>query len=409
MRSNAKSIEISVVHKVLLAGLLLPISLTVGADSSKPMDFLLPDLFVIAALFTMLARAYPRPVHWAIWAFFAVSLLSILYNAMFDGLFAQRLVSFLRLFRSFPLAYVGYDLAMRYPQETIRRFLAKSSLAMVTILLVSDLLFTEGFPVARWGGDFLGAEVYGFPNSPAAFYSVYVLFLVGTLFARHDDGSFRFLYGFAFLIVTSIITMTLSRSGLATLVFLIGLLLLFGIRRKLLVLVLVVICGLVVFYIFSSMPDMFAAFWFKIERTFNSDDFSSGRTEIWENAINLIMQRPVLGFGFESFSNYSDFDTPHNQYLELTYKAGLLGSTVFFMMISCFIWMGLRSKILLYRQFACLLIAWSATAFFQPNFSYTPILSFTMFIAGMIIAGRHNRRGFPDGEASLETPRIFAQ
>lgn len=395
---NAK---ISLWHRLLLVGLLLPVSLTIGAGSDKPMDFVLPDLFILTSAFMIITGRFPISVHVVFWSFLGASVASIGLNAAVEGELVSRMVSFLRLFRSFALIYIGYHIASLYELEAIRRVFVRWSLVIVLILFGSDLLLNEGFPATRWGGSFLGLQTYGFPNSPAVFYSAYAMFLAGCALNPKDPRQLRLCCAVVLILCVAIIAFTLSRSALATLIILLLSLGFLATKRLILMLTTVALAAGVLYLLFDYFPEMKARFLFKTWRTFQSDDFSSGRAEIWQQAWDLYKARPLFGYGYEHFSNYSTYDTPHNQYLELLYKTGILGFLAMVLALLYFVRIGLASASMAERQFACLIGAWLVSSFFQPNFSYTPILNITMFFGGMMIARRSFHAATPKLDAGV--------
>jgi len=71
----------------------------------------------------------------------------------------------------------------------------------------------------------------------------------------------------------------------------------------------------------------------------------SGRTDIWRAAIIAIENKPILGWGFESFAFISDkymsgfsngiyFDRVHNKFLELLVYGGIIGFFAYFLIFS---------------------------------------------------------------------------
>ena len=72
-----------------------------------------------------------------------------------------------------------------------------------------------------------------------------------------------------------------------------------------------------------------------LQTAFGKDTTFSGRSEIWTQAQQFILQSPVFGYGFEStvdkvikYGNVS-FVNAHNQLLEVSYDGGILLLTVF--------------------------------------------------------------------------------
>lgn len=83
-----------------------------------------------------------------------------------------------------------------------------------------------------------------------------------------------------------------------------------------------------------------------------SDNTFTGRTDIWDFAATQIAQRPVTGFGYQSFWNLGDLSpaaslpdgfvkkTPHahNGYIDLVLQGGFVGLGLFFLTISMVTW-----------------------------------------------------------------------
>ena len=83
-----------------------------------------------------------------------------------------------------------------------------------------------------------------------------------------------------------------------------------------------------------SAPDPNWGFWRIIGRMNDSPeatDFSSGRFAIWKEAIELILQRPLLGHGEAQYKFYAQdglgpFNHPHNLLLQFLFQWGLIGT-----------------------------------------------------------------------------------
>jgi O-antigen ligase len=117
----------------------------------------------------------------------------------------------------------------------------------------------------------------------------------------------------------------------------------------------------------------------------------AGRTELWAFTERLIVERPWLGYGFNSFETYApsastgedrnDVVGPHNNYLSLLCNGGIIGAIP---------WIAV-SVILLYRWFAMpflprdlFIIMVLLTGFPEvnlPNNLVIPTLSFFVLIA----------------------------
>jgi exopolysaccharide production protein ExoQ len=142
----------------------------------------------------------------------------------------------------------------------------------------------------------------------------------------------------------------------------------------------------------------------------------SGRTDIWEAAYRMILERPLLGYGYGSatmggFTSYiiARFKAPnsHNGYIELALSAGLIGSLILYSAIATAVYRMIRSyevsgsNELLIRTFAAFLITWSIANLSEISLGpSTPMgsLGFLVIVIGSslsygstIVAGEHRQ------------------
>lgn len=69
-----------------------------------------------------------------------------------------------------------------------------------------------------------------------------------------------------------------------------------------------------------------------VSMLFNRNITFTGRTNIWNNTLYYIKQKPFLGYGLETplmTMTKFNFITPHNRYLYILYTGGVLGFTLF--------------------------------------------------------------------------------
>ena len=57
--------------------------------------------------------------------------------------------------------------------------------------------------------------------------------------------------------------------------------------------------------------------------------YTSGRDLIYADATEMILERPILGYGLDSFTSYTGHIYPHNILLEMVIEIGILGAIVF--------------------------------------------------------------------------------
>ncbi len=81
-----------------------------------------------------------------------------------------------------------------------------------------------------------------------------------------------------------------------------------------------------------------------LNQTQDSDDVSSGRTEVWHNTLTEIQKNPWIGYGSGNFrSNMNEIygnilNHPHNFVLQFVYDWGILGASAALLLIGYLIW-----------------------------------------------------------------------
>lgn len=95
-----------------------------------------------------------------------------------------------------------------------------------------------------------------------------------------------------------------------------------------------------------------------------SDDFSSGRVDIWQQAMSFVLDRPILGCGISAFESISSSGLkPHNVFLNVYIDLGLVG--VFFYFLALFFLLNGALEAGGLRRIATILVflAWVPIAF----------------------------------------------
>lgn len=125
----------------------------------------------------------------------------------------------------------------------------------------------------------------------------------------------------------------------------------------------------------------------------SADEISSGRTEIWRDTIEGIMQQPVIGHGGNQFrfqvpAAKLTYNHPHNSILQFAYEWGVIGAAAVLAMLAL---LGIRLfRATLNRPEACLpfFLAWMSMAAFSlidGVFYYNlPIMLFTLCAVGVL-------------------------
>lgn len=372
--------------------MLAPLAISLGSSGAKPIDLALSDLLLpIGILLFFAVVASGKGINRSHFTILVFSLVICLYfyfiaylGAVGHNDFVLRIASSIRYMIPFAFTFLAYAVYRNFGGSflDIMSGAAKASLLILLILLVSDVVFNVSFPSSRWGGKFFAIDVYGFPNSPAVFYTFYLVFL---LWAFQIQPSLIYLLGIALCLV--IILFTFSRAGwisaFVASVFLISISMKRDVRarKRYSLLFLVVIAS--VFVEFDRIGQMALPWAYKFDSVSGGDLTFSGRIAIWAQATGLITSRPIFGYGFEPFSNYvPGFDTPHQQYLEIAYKSGLVGLCLVLAFYIGLSWslvkslklsglsLGARSAL---HALLAIVLATFVSNFSQPSLSYSPL------------------------------------
>lgn len=368
--------------------MLLPLSLPLGNIGDKPVDLTYSDLLLVLTFFyflfvgRFLASNNEKKIM-AIGFFTFVFILSLgaIGSILQEGDILPFLSS-LRFAKHVLFVFAAFVLYKTYNPslEQITKYTGLVSIFIVIVLFLSDLFFNAQFPGSRWGGFFLNFETYGFPNSTAVFYSFYVCFILNLIFITKRIFIIPIL-----LLIVAIIFFTFSRSGwISALLVLIPALIYSSTKSKKIVffnialLVFFVVC---ISMFFDKLYPIIEPWMYKVDTITGKDVTVSGRDLIWSEALKLIYDRPTFGYFFFPFSNYVDgYDTPHQQYLEILYKMGMVGFLVYFFYLfyifTVFLKEGLKGSVLRKMTvitFTLLTIAILITNFGQPNLSFSLI------------------------------------
>ena len=126
------------------------------------------------------------------------------------------------------------------------------------------------------------------------------------------------------------------------------------------------------------------------------------RMTIWKNTIELIQDRPLLGFGTGGFEEaYSekikdnpDWEKqlkhdPHNQFLKIWAEMGIFGLMVFLSMLASSLFQ--KSSKMYFHLGTGVLMAWCATSIFNSHFSTFTEGRFIYIWLGIMLASESNK------------------
>lgn len=404
----------------ILGGLVVwPVHNNVATVSDKPIDLMPSDfLFVVLPIAYLFIRskstqeqidATKAPIRW--YSFTpAMALLCIAYVTALAGIGLGMSGETVRLFSAFklakPIAFVFLGVLLGswtdpFDFMDIYTWAYAVIVGMTLYCTVTD----PAFPLGEWGKYLFEGELSGYPNMPMSFYGV----MVPLMLAASDITKNQILrlagWGAA-AAAALIIAGSMSRSSALALIFGTVVYLATTGRQTILATTFVVIMfmSIIGFGLFSALQDSYVVAVLtervqtRIDRSMEAEDPSSGRFEIWEIAIELCAEKPVFGYMFESFSRYMiEYDTPHQQYLEILYKCGGVGLGLylaliisFFRNISRLMKMTVPGSPTWYRLNAAraMLIGALVGNLTQPNLTYSLTGNMVFMLFGMFSSSR---------------------
>ena len=345
---------------VVAAVVIWPVHSTAATVANKPIELLSSDLLIVLMPLVYMLVASPvkrqqvqdvnRKLH-SYKPLQALALIFIAYGATLAAVGLGLSGETMRLFSAFklvkPVAFVFLGVLLgswTCPLEFLG-VLGRVYGAVVALTLFCTVTAPE-FPFGEWGKTIFEFDVSGYPNSAMSFYACLVPLLLSSVDGSKDK--IIKIAGWSLAACSALIIVgSMSRSSTIALVLGVSIYLCLTGRTPQLIAFFIAITILVVvgFGLFSAFKDtdfvsvLTNRIQQRVERSTESDDPTSGRMELWQLAIELWMERPVFGYMFESFSRYSgEFDTPHQQYLEILHKCGGLGLLIYVsMLVSCLV------------------------------------------------------------------------
>jgi len=396
-------------HSMFLVGailLYLPLAFNVIEFKGKQVDIAASDIII---LFLLLIYGYmywqkkvsSRDARYLLLP--VVAIVAFLLLALFGYGESGRLMPILSAIK-FEKVFLALIAGMCFSRFCdFNAFWRTSSIASLLIVLslhISELLINSSFSI-RWGATVFGYPVYGFPNSSASYYILFVMLAVIACLR----GLNRYMYaGLAFLSAVFMV-MSYSRSALVILIFFLLLILFYFPVKKIIKGLNAMLPAVLIFcvtllasssqsVINDSKPASFD-FESRANQTFYSNKPFGGRIEIALETISLVEKKPLFGYKFEPFSNYNSvFDTPHNQYLEILFKSGIFGFLLYFGVLVFFLFIVIKKayspsvSLVDRRSVICFLLAFLSLMLgnlAQPNFTFTQTGNVSFFILGFLL------------------------
>ena len=381
-----------------------PIAINLIQVGGKPIDLTFSDVVIFSLLCVycvILASDKITKLEGQLLLLVFLVLLGHAVLAIFGTLEVGSIVpilSALKYVKVFLALIAGICFARLCSIDNFWRVSTLASLCVVLGLCVAQFI-QLGTISPRWGRYLFGFPVYGFPNSPASYYVILVMFSVVACIRKL--GALR--YVVSALLTMMFILMSLSRGAVVVLLFFLLMLpfFWFSLRSFTRLISISFILVMITFLVVESNEILFenhkiSAIKNTLEtrwnRTFSANDPTSGRISIAIETLSLVSEKPIYGYKFDSFSHYHyGHDTPHNQYLEALFKTGFLGATMYFFILFLFIYVLLRKVFFPgvsqvdRRSIICFLFALISLMvgnLVQPNFTYSQTGNVVFFMLG---------------------------
>ncbi len=387
----------------------LPLAFQVAEFAGKPVDFVASDLLFLLLVFIPRRRDLVIPRGIALWRLSIARMAAVVALLYFMGLAAAayaesselgRMVSAVKFAKPIVFVLLGaYLAAITSPVVLLQRIAI--AFAGMTVATFATAACTPGFPQIAWGRFLFAFPVYGYPNSAMTLFGIMVPLLLAAADAHAMPLGKWMLRGVALLTGMMVVT-SLSRSSTAAMVS--GILFYLYLTGRVYLPVFVAVFGVMLLMTFSTTLDVLTGnqdvmLWAerltrRFSQTVGSNDPFAGRGDIWAQTIDLWSERPVFGYAFESFSRYAEYDTPHQQYLEILFKSGALGAVLYgvvllasglglmhvakFSVTGTPAWYLLRA---LMATFGAILIGNLS----QPNLTYSVTGNFLFFVFGLAL------------------------
>jgi O-antigen ligase len=225
------------------------------------------------------------------------------------------------------------------------------------------------------------------PNEVAAFFNEYTIILMSLFFVMKRS-RMKIMLGILILLNLYSLVFTYSRGAYGGLA--IGMFILFALKNRKLLIPLV----LVAMFWQVILPEKAIE---RIQGTTNQygqlDESSQRRLNIWQQAMGLFQQNPVLGIGYGVFRNLGlDLGDTHNIYVKILTEQGVVGLLIFLLVLFCF----LREGYVLYKKgeedldkalglglFICIFIL-IFNNFFGDRWSYMEPNAYLWIFAGLV-------------------------
>ena len=406
-------------------GAVYPIGMTLMNIGHKPVDVVLSDLLFIFVLLTPsrgLLRI-PEGVNLKRLAIVRIAAIVMIAYCIATSLIGyamssemSRILSATKFLKPMMFVPLGVYLATLFPPLVLLRRIAIAFGVMMVITFATTVT-TPGFPRCHWGSHFFSQVIYGYRNCSMTFNGVLVPLLIA-LGDSSKNGLMRKVFFGVAAMTAMMVIFSMARSSMLSMT--VAVIVYYVVTKRWHVPAfatgLALFLALAGFGLMNLENEVIAELRNRIEirylETIEGGDGFSGRTDIWWYTIELAADRPVFGYLFEPYSNYSPtYDTPHQQYLEVLYKTGLVGCALYALLLGS----GIAGLLHLKRHapvksdgfylLGALLAAVVATMFgnlSQPNLTYSLLGNLLFLLLGLTL-NRQTAAGLIRVPATLDS------
>lgn len=233
------------------------------------------------------------------------------------------------------LKFIFYTSLIMFFDSKEKIFLGIKALIIASLILVIRLLIVT--PTELWGTERLGIAINLNSNS------IGMIASYASLSSIYLAKKFGKKYYYIFIIPFSLITL-FSGSRKGFLIFAIGIILLLlfysnNIRRFLTTALSISIFFVFIYKVVFDLPTLYNVIGKRLESLLNFimgnthliDASMRTRKAMIDEAIMLIKEKPIMGYGHENFRLLSMFDTySHNNYTEILVSTGIIGLCIYY-------------------------------------------------------------------------------
>jgi O-antigen ligase len=205
---------------------------------------------------------------------------------------------------------------------------------LFSITIIGSVIFNTPYSWQRYSLDLIG--IHKNPNYVTSFIAIaYCIILYFIIFIKHKSLKNTIVSGLLITIIITSFIFTGTRAGILTISLCTAfqlISLLFSKRRNKSIIILVVIFLLLVLFVINFLPSK------NKKRVLNIESYSDpSRTLAWKTVFFEFLQKPIFGLGMGGtykVLGYSEaIDYLHNILLQLLYDQGLIGFTIFLLLV----------------------------------------------------------------------------